>query len=419
MAHLFTSKRYRLLFSASAISNLGDGVSSLAFPWLATLLTRDPMLIALVAAATRLPWLLFSIPAGVWTDRRDRRKLMVQADLVRFALTGCVVAVTLTLPATPQDIGPSGGLPYIYALAALAFLLGSAEVLRDNAAQTILPSVVSKEQLEQANGQLWSIEQIMGAFIGPPLAGVLIAYAVPAPFLLDTATFALAAALVWCITLSADTPRTSPSRSWIYEAREGGHWLWHHREILQLALMLGCLNACNAMTLTVLPLFGQELLGLSAAQYGVLITAEAAGGVIGGLICPMIVAYVGGRRALMLALPTMACGWGLIMFWPTPWIVAPGLFLGMFAGLLWNVVTVSYRQRRIPDALLGRVNSLYRFFGWGALPVGSLIGGALVSLGETNLGREMALRLPFAVAACGALALWCYAILCLKLKDTP
>lgn len=415
MTRLCALKNYRLLFSASAISNLGDGVSSLAFPWLATLLTRDPMLIALVAAATRLPWLLFSIPAGVWTDRRDRRRLMVQADLVRFCLTGCVVAVTLTLPTIPQD----ASLYYIYALAALAFFLGSAEVLRDNAAQTILPSVVAKEQLEQANGQLWSIEQIMGAFIGPPLAGFLIAYAVPAPFLLDTATFALAAVLVWCMALSADNPRTPPSRSWIYEAREGGHWLLQHREILQLALMLGCLNACNAMTLTVLPLFGQELLGLSAAQYGLLITAEAAGGVIGGLACPMIVAYIGGRRALMLALPTMTCGWGMIVFYPTPWFVALGLFLGMFAGLLWNVVTVSYRQRRIPDALLGRVNSLYRFFGWGALPIGSLIGGALVSLAEPNLGREMALRLPFAVAACGALTLWAYATLRLKLKDTP
>src|SRR3546814_17551884 len=74
MTLLVSNRSYRLLFSASAIPNLGDGVSALAFPWLATLITRDPALIALVAFATRLPWLLFAIPAGVLVDRRDRRR---------------------------------------------------------------------------------------------------------------------------------------------------------------------------------------------------------------------------------------------------------------------------------------------------------------------------------------------------------
>lgn len=413
MTTLFALRNYRLLFSASAISNLGDGVSALAFPWLATLITRDPMQIALVAFATRLPWLLFSIPAGVWTDRSDRRRLMVQADALRLALTGGVIAVILSAPGFPPD----NGTPYVLALAALAFLLGSAEVVRDNSAQTVLPAVVAKHQLEQANGQIWSIEQIMGSFVGPPLAGLLIAYAVPAPFLLDAATFGLAALLVWGMRLSLAPPVTAARRSWLAEARDGIHWLWLHREILQLAVMLGGLNMLTLMALTVLPLFGQDLLGLNAAQYGLLITTEAAGGVVGGLVCPAIVARLGGRRALMLALPLMALAWALIALSPQVWVVGPALFLGMFAGLLWNVVTVSYRQRRIPDALLGRVNSLYRFFGWGMMPVGALIGGALVSLAEPVWGREMALRLPFAAAAVGTLAIWAYALAQLRLRD--
>lgn len=150
MTTLWSLRNYRLLFSASAISNLGDGVSALAFPWLATLITRDPMLIAMVAFATRLPWLLFSIPAGVWTDRMDRRRLMVQADLVRMVLTFGVVAVILSAPEFPVAQAEL----YIAAISALAFLLGSAEVLRDNAAQTMLPAVVFPDQLERANGQL-------------------------------------------------------------------------------------------------------------------------------------------------------------------------------------------------------------------------------------------------------------------------
>ena len=410
MVSLFYIRNYRLLFSATAVSNLGDGISALAFPWLATLITRDPLLISLVAVATRLPWLLFSIPAGVWTDRVDRRRLMVQADLVRLALTTGVVALILTAPAFPVD----NGTPYIFALCGLAFLLGSAEVLRDNAAQTALPSVVDKDKLEAANGQIWSVEQVMGAFVGPPLAGVLIAYAVPAPFVMDAATFAIAALLVWAMRMPA-TEKKPERRQWTVEAREGVSWLLAHRAILQLALILGFMNALTIMVLTMLPLFGQELLGLNAAQYGLLITAEAAGGVVGGLICPWIVTHIGARRALMLSLPLMMLSSFLIAFFPTVWVVAPALFIGLFAGLLWNVVTVPYRQRHLPDALLGRVNSLYRFFGWGMLPIGAFLAGAMVSWAEPYMGRELALRLPYFVSGSGLAIIWGYAVLRLKI----
>lgn len=402
MTDLWRLPNFRFLFSASAISNLGDGISALAFPWLATLVTRDPFLISLVAAATRLPWLLFSIPAGVWTDRMDRRQLIVRADLMRLLLTLGVIAMIATAPSFPL----ATPLPFILGLAGFAFLLGSAEVLRDNAAQTVLPSIVPEDRLEQANGQMWSVEQIMGSFLGPPLAGMLIALSVPAPFALDAITFALAAALVFCVRL----PERKPPQTdvWVAEAREGIRWLFAHREILQLAVMLGMMNALNIMALTMLPLLGQELLGLNAIEYGLLVVFEAAGGVVGGLICPWLVTKIGGRRALMLALPMMALGYTLIALFPIVWVVAPALFMGLFAGLLWNIVTVPYRQRRIPDALLGRVNALYRFFGWGLLPVGAVLGGVLASWAEPHLGREMALRLPFFVSGGGMALLWAY-----------
>ncbi|SLN29155.1 enterobactin exporter EntS [Falsiruegeria litorea R37] len=403
MTTLWSLRNYRLLFSASAISNLGDGVSALAFPWLATLITRDPMLIAMVAFATRLPWLLFSIPAGVWTDRMDRRRLMVQADLVRMLLTFGVVAVILSAPEFPVARAEL----YIAAISVLAFLLGSAEVLRDNAAQTALPAVVSADQLEQANGQLWSIEQIMGSFVGPPLAGLLIATAVPAPFVLDAASFALAAGLVWCMAIA---PRlNSKRRSWLIEAREGITWLRWHRIILQLAIMLGLMNTVSLMTLTVLILYSQEILGLGAAGHGLLLTAGAAGGVAGGLLCPNIAARLGRRASLLIALALLGAALAVIWIATSVWLVAVALFIEMFAALLWNVVTVSYRQRLIPDELLGRVNSLYRFFGWGMMPFGALIGGAIVSLVEPTVGRESALRLPYLLGAGGMGAIWLYA----------
>lgn len=409
MTYIWSLRNYRLLFSASAISNLGDGVSALAFPWLATLITRDPVLISLVAFATRLPWLLFSIPAGVWTDRADRRRLMVQADVLRMVLTCGVIGIILLAP----DFPPAQAHLYILAISALAFLLGSAEVVRDNAAQTVLPAVVPKDRLEQANGQIWSIEQVMGSFVGPPLAGVLIAFAVPAPFVLDAITFAGAAALVWCMAIA---PRITPARRSVWEeAREGIAWLRGHRTVLQLAILLGLMNALSLMTVTVLILFSQEILGLNAAQHGLLLTAGAAGGVAGGLICPRIAARWGQRQSLMIALPVFALSFVVIGLASSPWIVALALFTEMFAALLWNVVTVSYRQRLIPDDLLGRVNSLYRFFGWGMMPFGALLGGWIVAAAAPDLGRDVALRLPYLLAAMGMGAIWLYSIRALRL----
>lgn len=101
-----------------------------------------------------------------------------------------VIGVIWTLPDTPT---PDAALPYVLAQSRLAFLLGCAEVVRDNAAQILMPSVVDPAQLEAANGQLSSIETILGRFVGPTLAGLLIVVSLPTPFWLNAAAFGLAA----------------------------------------------------------------------------------------------------------------------------------------------------------------------------------------------------------------------------------
>lgn len=388
------NRNYRLLFSATAVSNLGDGISALAFPWLASLLTRDPFLIALVAAAGRVPWLLFTAPAGVITDRVSRQRLMVWADVVRAGLTCAVILLILSVP--QMEAGASDVT--VWGLAALAFLLGMAEVLRDNAAQTALPSLVAKGDLEQANGQLWSVEQIMGSFIGPPLAGVLIAIAVPMPFVFDAVSFALAAGLVACITFPERAAALVTQSVW-RDLRDGVAWLWQHKTILQLAILLGFINAASTGYATLLILYAQEVLGLNAAGYGLLMMIGAAGGVAGGLIGPKLVKRFGGQ-AMFLGTQVLFLADPLAVWLTSSTIaVGAGMFISMFAAVTYNIVTVSYRQRAIPDALLGRVNSLYRLFGWGMMPVGILAGGALVAATEGTLGREAALRLPFAIGA--------------------
>lgn len=402
MSGLSANRNYRRLWLSSAVSNLGDGVSALAFPWLATLITRDPVLIAAVAVAARLPWFLIALPAGVWTDRADRQRLMVRADTARALLTLGIVALIWAA----GDLPPERPALWIAGLAGLALALGTAEVLRDNAAQTALPSVVAKPDFERANGQIWTVEQVMGQFVGPPLAGLLIALAVTAPFLLDAASFALAAVLVAGMRFPA---RVAPARrSFREEMREGWRWMMRAPVILRLAVMLGGLNAAGYATLSMTPLFVQEVLGLGATGLGLLMTAGAAGGVAGGLIGPAVVARIGSERSLFVALAVFPLGNAAIALAPHWAAVAVAMFCIMAAGVLWNVVTVSYRQRVIPDALLGRVNAIYRFFGWGMMPLGAVLAGLLVSgLGEV-LGREAALRGVFWMAAGLSLALWLY-----------
>lgn len=414
MSLITQNRNFRRVFGASAVSNLGDGISVLAFPWLASLITRDATLIALVAAATKLPWLLFAVPAGVITDQFDRRVLIVTSDVVRCVLTVGVIALILAAPDLPLDDASQAALPLIGALSGAAFLLGCAEVLRDNAAQTLLPSIVDARDLEQANGQLWSVEQTMGRFIGPPLAGVLIAYAVPAPFVIDALTFAIAA---WCVAqISLPVQATSSAPGFWSSMRDGICWMWQHKLVLQLALMLGLLNFTSALAETLLVLFSQDILDLSAAGYGILLTAGAAGGVLGGLLAPRIVSRIGGQATVFAALILFPAHFLAMATTSNVYVMAVALFVGWFAGLMWNVVTVSWRQRVIPDALLGRVNSIYRFFGWGTIPLGALAGGLMVSGLETEWGREAALRAPFYLAGLLSLGLLVYGTFRLRLS---
>ncbi|MEJ6395768.1 MFS transporter [Gymnodinialimonas sp. 2305UL16-5] len=408
------NRNFRLLISGAGLSNLSDGIGVLAFPWLATLITTDPRALALVAFATRVPWLLWSLPVGVITDRADRQQLMVRADIARMALATAVVALIV---AGPREASGAEVIWMIGALSALAFLMGTAEVFRDNAAQTALPSVVDKTRLEEANGQIWSVEQVMGQFIGPPLAGLLIALAVPAPFVFEALGFALAAWAVWAIAFPARQIAAQRAGFW-REMREGWNWLRDHRVILQLALMLGGLNAAHMAGFTLLVLYSQEILGLDAFGYGLLLTAGAAGGVLGGLANPWIAARLGASRSLWIALALMPLPFVGLYMTSSIWVAAPLLFLETFVAVLWNVVTVSYRQRMIPDGLLGRVNSIYRFFGWGMIPLGALAGGWIMALAEPSLGREAALRLVFLVSAGAFTALFIYGAARLRLPKS-
>lgn len=401
-ALLIRNRNYRLLFSAGGMTNLGDGLIVLALPWLAALMTRDAVAIAAVAAAGRLPWLLFALPAGVIIDRSDQRKLIARADLLRAAIVFAIFLLAVSDPIADA----------IWLVAGLAFLLGSAEVLRDNAAQTILPAIVAEEDLEAANGQLWSTEQLTGQFIGPPLAGVLIASGIGLPFGIDVAMLVLAACLVWLINLPA---QVRVQKSFGKALLEGIAFMRADRVLLRLAIVLGVANFLATATFTVQVLFAQDVLSLSAFAYGTVLSVAALGAITGSLLAPRLTKAIGLHPCLLLSIAGWAVGYFVIGVSSSGILMALALFGVMASAMLWNVITVSWRQRRIPTELLGRVNSIYRFFGWGSMPLGALAGGFVVSLLEDGLGREAALRAPFLLAAACCVLLLVYAVFRLRL----
>lgn len=388
------NRDFRLLFSASAISNLGDGIAALAFPWLATLITRDPVLIGLVAFAQRLPGLLLVLPAGVLVDRADHRRLMARADAARTALSLAVVALIAALPSAAEA---SGDRAAILALAGIAFLVGSAEVIRDNAGLTILPALVPRRDLEGANGQMGSMNLLLGTLIGPPLAGALIALALPVPFAANAAAFALAAVLVWTIILPARAP--VPRRAFGAELREGVAWLLGHPNLRRIALAGGVANTIYLGSLALLVLVGRELLGLDAAGYGVVLSAGAVGGLLAAAGAPRLVRRLGGTTVLSLGAAGLAASYALIHVAGSPALLAMALAVQAAGAMLLNIVAVSYRQREVPPVLLGRINSVHRFVAWGPSPFGALAAGVLAAALEPHLGREAALRLPYLLAA--------------------
>lgn len=360
------------------ISNLGDGVTLAAMPLLAATLTRDPSIVALVTVFTTLPWLLFALIGGALADRLDRRLLMGNADLFRMAAIGGLgVAVLANGESIPL-------------LCAVGFALGTAECLFDNASQAILPMVVDSDVLENANGRLYAAEIVTNQFVGPPLGAVLFALAAAAPFLLDAASFAIAAVLVLMLR-GTFRPPARPRAALRVDIAEGVRWLRDHTLLRTLAIALGISNLLEQAMFSILVLYALEELDLSEAGYGLLLAAGAVGALLGSLIAPWLGRRLGSGRALTAAMAT----WGMAALVPAVWAdagaVAVAFAFSGLGGMVWNVVTVSLRQAIVPEQLLGRVNSAYRLLGWGTMPIGAALGGLLAD--------AFGLRAPFYVTA--------------------
>lgn len=367
------------LLTASGLSNLADGVFQVALPLLAVTLTRSPGLVAGVALAQRLPWLFMALPAGALADRLDRLRTMVRVDLLRVVVMGGL-AVAVALDAA--------SMPLLYVA---AVVLGVGETLFDTAAQSILPSVVERDRLSEANGRLQAVELTANAFIGPSLGGLLAALALTSAFAVSSGAYLVAALCLVGIAGSFRPERSGPPTNMREDIAEGLRFVWHNPVLRTLGLMLGTTNLAFMAHWSIFVLFATGPMGLSDAGYGLVLASSAIGGVAGSWAGPLLERTFGRARCLFGA---------IVLFGGT--LAVPALTVDIaanvvafvvasFGSVVWNVITVSLRQRITPDRLLGRMNSAYRMLGWGTMPIGAALGGLVAEVAG--------LRAVFVVAA--------------------
>lgn len=405
--------RFAHLLASTGASNLADGILLVGVPLLALTLTRSPQLIALVPTALTLPWLLLALPVGVLVDRHDRVRMYAVAMAVRVVLlaTGAVLGVT--------------GLMSMPALLVLVFAFGVAEVFADSASGPLIPATVPKERLATANSRLMGVQQLTNAFLGGPVAGVVVALGVGWLFGVPAALCAIALVLIlrglWGkvaepaapstggveraagvgtgpadggVTGEADdvtdptdgvahdaAPDTSTAlRRLRVELAEGARYLRGHDVIRPSIIAASVLNLASAAYFAVFVLWAvgpESAIGLPPEAYGLLMAGLAAGALAGAAVSGRLAERFSEARLIGTAWVVNSAMLLVPVLVPTVWALAVTVVVLGFSNMVGNVVNSAVRQRLIPSRLLGRVGGVGRMLAYGGMPVGSALGGVV------------------------------------------
>ena len=381
---------FNRLWRSSIISNLADGLLRTVVPIYAISLTESPILISLISAMTLLPWLFFAVIIGTLADRIDRKKLLIYSNLLR-ALVVATMAIAI-----------SSGVMNIYLLLALIFVAGACEVSIDTTAQSMIPELLEKDQLERGNSRLYIAETVISQFIGSPLSGFLYALAVVVPFYSASAGYLIALAFLLLMPYQnrnrtlRDGKNSNPDQErgarFVDELKFGIRYLFTHQRLRQLVIITTILGFLFSASSATAALFMVKELGLEPRYFGVVLAIQGIGGVTGGLIANRLsTRFTRGKTLAM----TMILATFLVLLTG----LAPNIFLftviATFAGLastIWNILLMSTYQVLIPNHLYGRIHGARRTIVWGLMPIGAFLGGVIATGG---------LRLPFII--CGFL----------------
>jgi MFS family permease len=374
---------FRLLWSAQAVSMAGDGIYLVAIAWLVYDISNRPSALAIVGFAWTLPQVAGLLLAGVLSDRFERRRLLVIADLIRCAAIGAIAALAYA------------GTAEIWHLVILVVFYGLGEALFQPSYTAIVPEVVPHDELLQANALREVLQPLGMRFAGPALGGLLIAvFGVGTAFLVDAVTFAASALLV--IGISARPPPRSEPGSVRRDLGEAfayvrAHaWLWGTLvgAALFLLFTLGPLEV-------LLPYIIRNDLDGGAAVYGTVLAAGGAGSIFGATLI--------GRSGLPRRHVT---------FMWSAWCIGDVVFIGFaFADSAWVMCVISFvnfalataalvvwntlMNTLVPRELLGRVSSFDWFVSFGLTPLSFAVTGPVASL----IGARETLALAGALGA--------------------
>lgn len=374
---LWRHRDFLKLWTGDTISQFGSQITFLALPiTAAVLLGATPFEMGLLGTIEMLPFLLVSLPAGVWVDRLPRRGFLIGGDLVRAAALG-------TIPAGWLFARDLLGMPWLYAVGIVG---GTATVFFDAAYQAYLPSLVEREQLIEGNQKL-EVSRSTAQVTGPGIAGGLITLlSAPVTIALDSISFLASAVAVWRIRRREPVPDPKPAGQaggMVAEIREGLAVITGSPHLRAIAATTATSNLFTSMAFAMYILFATRDLALNAAQIGVIFAIGNVGGLAGALVAGRVPKLIGTGPAIVgavlfgsIAFPLVATATPGTAF---PILIFTGL-MGQIGNQVYNINQVSLRQAITPDRLQGRMNASMRFIVWGTIPIGSFLGGTLGSL---------------------------------------
>jgi len=375
------------LWGSDTISLFGLHATLLALPLTALTLGASALQVGLLTTAQSTPALLLGLFAGVWVDRQRRRPLLIGANLARAAALG-----TIPLAALFEVL-------HLAQLYVVAFLSGTAAIVFVVAYQAFLPTVVPREHLIAGNSALRGSEAT-AQLAGPSIGGLLVQL-LAAPLTLAIGAFAaLGSALA---VLAIRTPERSPTtahddKSVGRAIGEGVRFVLSHPLLRPLLLSSTIGALCSNTIVSIAVIYAVRDLGLPAWAYGVVIGTGGPAALFGALIASRVLQRYGTGKTLIgtaligsvsMLLVALAGGqFSTTMLLLVVWRILSGL-----AEAISGIATFTLLQTLPPPHLQGRVNATVRVFGWGAIALGGLLGGAL--------GETLGLRPTIALAACG------------------
>jgi MFS family permease len=372
---------FNRLWAGSIVSNLADGVLIAAAPLLAITLTDSTVLISIIGAMVMLPWLLFAIPIGALVDRVDRRLILAGSNAIRSAVIGGLALSVAT------------GHVTIYWLIASAFVIGVCEVATDTTAQSLIPQILDEEHYEKGNSRLQISETVIQGFIGAPLSGFLYALAMWLPFMINSIGYAVATLLALSIPIQyLQDVRTENAKEnkphFIEDIKFGIRYLYNHKTLRRLVITTATIGVCYSMGTATMVLFIIKELELAPQYFGVVLTIQGVGALLGAIVAPKASKRFG--RSIMMTLGIFVSSLVLLLqgFAPNIYIFVALATLGGFAISQWNILLMATYQTIIPNELFGRIHGTRRTLVWGMMPIGSLMGGVLA---------HFSLRLPMFV----------------------